>query len=130
MARPRKEDILKKSRKIDFRLDETEYEIIESRAMQAGMTVSEFVRHQAIHGKCTVCYSLCADNDELRQILVELRAIGNNINQIARYFNLGGIHSNAIREEIYRCVNELMSMREMITKLAGDYDGYIETSYE
>lgn len=130
MARPQKEDVLKKSRKIDFRLNDTEYDIIESRAAQAGMTVSEFVRHQALHGKYTVRYSLCADNDELRQILMELRAIGNNLNQIARYFHLGGIHSGAIREEIYRCVNELMSMREKITKLAGDYDGYIETSYE
>ena len=45
MARPQKEEILKKSRKIDFRLDETEYEIIENRAAQAGLTVSESVRH-------------------------------------------------------------------------------------
>lgn len=130
MARPQKEDVLKKSRKIDFRLNDTEYDIIESRAAQAGMTVLEFVRHQALHGKYTVRYSLCADNDELRLILMELRAIGNNLNQIARYFNLGGIHSNAIRKEIYQSIDELMAMREKISKLAGDYDGYIETSYE
>lgn len=130
MARPQKEDILKKSRKIDFRLNETEYDIIESRAAQAGMTVSEFVRHQALHGKFTVRYSLCADNNELRQILMELRAIGNNLNQVARYFHLGGIHSGEIRETIYQSIDELMAMREIISKLAGDYDGYIETSYE
>ena len=39
MARPHKEVILKKSRKIDFRLNETEYDIIESRAAQAGTTI-------------------------------------------------------------------------------------------
>lgn len=62
--------------------------------------------------------------------MMELRAIGNNLNQIARYFHLGGIHSGVIREAIYQSIDELMAMREKISKLAGDYDGYIETSYE
>ena len=130
MARPQKEALLKKSNKIDFRLSETEYALIESRAAQAGVSISEYVRSQIVEGKYTVRYSVCADSSDLKALLAEFRAIGSNLNQIARYFNMGGIHSTALREEIYRCISELMTMREKIAKLAGDYDGHIEASFQ
>ena len=103
MARPKKGKGLEKTRKIDFRLSDTQYGIIEGYAKEAGMSVSEYVRHQAIHGKVKISYPVVADLPQLQKLTDEFAAIGNNLNQIARYFNIGGLQSKAMREEINEC---------------------------
>ena len=63
------------------------------------------------------------------QVLVglEIFNIGNNLNQIAAFFNSGGIQSRAILEEINRCMTDLRAMRKEIAGLAGDYRGNLKT---
>ena len=53
--------------------------------------------------------------------------IGNNLNQIAAFFNSGGIQSRAMLEEINRCMTDLRAMRKEIAGLAGDYRGNLKT---
>ena len=130
MARPRKDSGLHKTRKIDFRLDETQYSIIEKNAADAGMSVSDYVRHQAIHGKVAISYPVVAEVTDLQRLTNQFAAIGNNLNQIARYFNMGGLQSKAIREEINGCVAEIMKLRKTVLEMAGDFHGSTETSIE
>lgn len=127
MARPKKENQLNKSRKIDFRLSETQYAIVEGYAKEAGMSVSEYVRHQAIYGKVKISYPIVADLPQLQKLTDEFSAIGNNLNQIARYFNMGGLQSKAMREEINECISQIMRLRNEVMEMAGDFHGSIET---
>ena len=130
MARPRKDRGLHKTKKIDFRLDETQYSIIEKNAADAGMSISDYVRHQAIHGKVAISYPVVAEVTDLQNLTNQFAAIGNNLNQIARYFNMGGLQSKAIREEINGCVAEIMKLRKAVLEMAGDFHGSTETPVE
>ena len=84
MARPKKDSRLHKTRKIDFRLDETQYSIIEKYAADAGMSVSDYVRHQAVYGKVEISYPVIAKVTDLQELTSQFAAIGNNLNQIAQ----------------------------------------------
>ena len=130
MARPKKDSSLQKSRKIDFRLNETQYSIIEKNAARAGMSVSDYVRHQAIHGKVIISCPIVVNLAELQKLTNQFAAIGNNLNQIARYFNMDGLQSKAIREEINGCVLEIMTLRKTVMDMAGDFHGNTKTSVE
>ena len=130
MARPKKDSGLHKTRKIDFRLDETQYSIIEKHAADAGMSVSDYVRHQAVYGKVEISYPVIAKVSELQELTNQFAAIGNNLNQIARYFNMGGLQSKAMREEINSCVAEIMKLRKRVLEMAGDFHGGAETPIE
>ena len=130
MARPKKDSGLHKTRKIDFRLDETQYSIIEKYAADAGMTVSEYVRHQAVYGKVEIHYPVIAEVSSLQQLTNQFAAIGINLNQIAKYFHMGGLQSKAMREEINRCIAEIMKLRKTVLEMAGDFRGSTETPIE
>jgi len=130
MARPKKDTGLHKTRKIDFRLDETQYSIIENYAADAGMSVSDYVRHQAVYGKVEISYPVVAKVSDLQDLTSQFAAIGNNLNQIARYFNMGGLQSKAMREEINSCVAEIMKLRKRVLEMAGDFHGGAETPIE
>ena len=88
------------------------------------------VRHQAIHGKVAISYPVVAEVADLQRLTNQFAAIGNNLNQIARYFNMGGLQSKAIREEINGCVAEIMKLRKAVLEMAGDFHGGAETPIE
>lgn len=47
--------------------------------------------------------------------------IGNNLNQIARHFNTGGIHSQEMRQRINQSIAAIYEMKYEVIKLAGDF---------
>ena len=106
-----------------IRISSENLDEIRRRAKQARMSQSDYVVRCCL-GKPVVVI------DALREFLSELRAIGNNLNQIARYFNMGGLHSIAIRQEINECVMELMKMRKAVMDMAGDFHGGTQTPVE
>ena len=97
MARPKREIIPVKTHTLVVRLDDIQYSIIEKYARQLGIPMAEYVRRQATQGKVEISYPIVADIEQLQKLTDEFHAIGNNLNQIARYFNMGGLHSMAIR---------------------------------
>lgn len=123
MARPEKEKALRKDRVITVRLREIQYELVANRAEQAGISISEYIRDMAVNGYVKINYSVVANLPELQKLTTELSAIGNNLNQIARYFNMGGLQSKAMREEINQCIVEIMRMRKAVMNMAGDFHG-------
>ena len=64
---------------------------------------------------------------EIKEIARQLAAIGNNLNQIARYFNSGGLQSKSVTEEINRCISGIMDIRDVITEMAGGTSGNNKT---
>ena len=60
-------------------------------------------------------------------LIAEFGKIGSNLNQIARHFNTGGIHSQEIRKELNQCIADIYEMKYSVLKMAGDFRGYNET---
>lgn len=95
MARPKKEkDSIVH---ITLRLTDTEYELITSRANEIGISRSDYIRKQLLDGKIIMKYEIVTDMPELQKLVTEFGRIGNNLNQIARFFNIGGVRSKLCR---------------------------------
>ncbi|MEY8326806.1 plasmid mobilization relaxosome protein MobC [Lachnospiraceae bacterium 54-11] len=127
MARPKKETELKQNHPVMLRFTDTEYEIITENAKGAGLPLAEFLRKQITGKRVTVKYEIVADVPELKKLIAEFGKIGSNLNQIARHFNQGGIHSQEMRQAINQCIAEIYEMKYEVVKMAGDFHGDTET---
>lgn len=121
MARPRKEPEIIYTHHINLRLTDVQYEIISGNARRAGLSLSEYIRRQLMKGKVITKYELVADLPELKKLIFEFGKIGNNLNQIARHFNAGGIHSLEMRKAIGQSLSDIFKMKEEVLKMAGDF---------
>lgn len=127
MARPKKEKELKQNHPVMLRFNGTEYEIIAENAKGAGLPLAEFLRKQIMGKRVTVKYEIVADVPELKKLIAEFGKIGSNLNQIARHFNQGGIHSQEMRQSIDQCIAEIYAMKYEVIKMAGNFHGDTET---
>jgi hypothetical protein len=130
MARPKKILTEPKSHCFVVRLTDTQHEIIKNYAEKIGMSMAEYIRHQAINGKIEISYPIVASVPDLQKLTAEFGKIGSNLNQIARYFNTGGMQSKAIREDINECIAELMEASRRVTEMAGEFNGNTQTLNE
>ncbi|MDO5425148.1 MAG: plasmid mobilization relaxosome protein MobC [Eubacteriales bacterium] len=121
MARPKKEKELKHTHRIYLRLTDTEYEIVTTNAKNANLPLAEYARKQVMNKKVIVKYELVADLPELKKLIAEFGKIGSNLNQIARHFNSGGIHSQEMRKAINQSITRIYEMKYEVLKLAGDF---------
>lgn len=121
MARPKKEKELKHTHRIYLRLTDTEYEIVSTNAKNANLSLAEYARKQVMNKKVIVKYELVADLPELKKLIAEFGKIGSNLNQIARHFNSGGIHSQEMRTAINQSIARIYKMKYEVLKLAGDF---------
>ena len=64
--------------------------------------------------------------DEIEAITREFAAIGNNLNQIATFFNSGGIQSRAMHENINHAIACIFEMREQVAEMAGKNYGNLK----
>ena len=127
MARPKKENELTRTQHINLRLTDTQYEIIRKAAGLAGLSLSEYIRRQVLKGKVTAKYEIVADVPELKKLVAEFGKIGSNLNQIARHFNQGGIHSQEMRQAINKCIAQIYEMKYEVVKMAGNFHGDTQT---
>ena len=121
MARPKKEKELQHKHQIMLRLTNTEYEIVCESAKAAHLPLAEYVRKQIMKQKVTAKYEIVADLPELKKLVAEFGKIGSNLNQIARHFNSGGIHSQEMRRAIDQSVARIYEMKYEVLKMAGEF---------
>ena len=95
MTRPQKETDMKREHRVTIRLTDTEFSIIE----------------------------IVADVNQIKKLIGEFGKIGSNLNQIARYFNQGGILSSEMRNEIRKSLRDIYEMKYEVMKMAGDFRG-------
>lgn len=74
-------------------------------------------------GKVIVKYEIVADVPELKKLIAEFGKIGSNLNQIARHFNSGGIHSQEMRKAINQSITDIYEMKYEVIKMAGNFHG-------
>ena len=123
MTRPQKESDMKREHRVTIRLTDTEFSIIENTAEQADMTISEYMRKQIMEGQVNTKFEIVADVKEIKKLIGELGKIGSNLNQIARYFNQGGIISSEMRAEIKNSLRDIYEMKYEVMRMAGDFRG-------
>lgn len=121
MARPKKEKALKRSHQIMLRLTDTEYEVISANAKNASLPLAEYARKLITGKQPRITYELVADLPELKKLIAEFGKIGSNLNQIARHFNSGGIHSQEMRTKINQSISDIYEMKYKVLKMAGDF---------
>ena len=117
----------KKTHITTVRMNEFECEMVCGRAKDAGLSISNYIRHQAVFGKVENHFQIVADFPQLEVITRELSRIGNNLNQLTQYFHMGGLISASMQELLRDCINDVMDMRKEVMKLGGDYRGYSKT---
>ena len=130
MARPRKDKELRHKHQIMLRLTDTEYEIVAENAKSTNLPLAEYVRKQVMKQKVIAKYEIVADLPELKKLVAEFGKIGSNLNQIARHFNSGGIHSQAMRKAIEQSVSRIYELKYEVLKMAGNFHGNTETHSE
>ena len=130
MARPKKEKELKRSNHIMLRLNDTEYDVIVENASAANLPLAEYARKQLMNKRIITKYEIVADVPELKKLIAEFGKIGSNLNQIARHFNQGGIHSLEMRSAIHQCIAAIYEMKYEVIKMAGDFHGNTETHHK
>ena len=123
MTRPQKETDMKREHRVTIRLTDTEFSIIENAAEQAEMSISEYMRTQTMEGQVNARFEIVADVAEIKKLIGEFGKIGSNLNQIARYFNQGGILSSEMRNEIRKSLRDIYEMKYEVMKMAGDFRG-------
>ena len=123
MTRPQKETDIKREHRVTIRLTDTEFSIIENAATQAEMSISEYMRTQTMEGKVNARFEIVADVNQIKKLIGEFGKIGSNLNQIARYFNQGGILSSEMRNEIRKSLRDIYEMKYEVMKMAGDFRG-------
>lgn len=123
MTRPQKETDMKREHRVTIRLTDTEFSIIENAATQAEMSISEYMRTQTMEGKVNARFEIVANVDQIKKLIGEFGKIGSNLNQIARYFNQGGVLSSEMRNEIRKSLWDIYEMKYEVMKMAGDFRG-------
>ena len=94
---------------IKFRVSEDEERIIRRNAAKCGMNMSAFIRKSVFGEKIIVC-----DNGAIYMLCSNTRAIGHNINQIARV-------ANSCRSVNTRDIDELRSQVDKAERLINHY---------
>ena len=74
-----------KTNLLNFRVRADEVEAIDRLALESGLSRSDYIRQSVLDGKGVRKFP---NKDLLRQILVELRRQGGNLNQIAKAMNV------------------------------------------
>lgn len=127
MTHRKKQVAAVRNNRITVRFDDSEYEAISGSAKAAGLSLSEYIRQQAVYGKVEIHNHIVADFPKLEKLTQEFSAIGNNLNQLTRYFHMGGLKSKSMTDELTRCINEILRMRKDVMEMAGEYRGYTQT---
>ena len=98
----------KRDKTLTIRLTESEKALIEKKAKRANMNFTEYIIAVSNKSKINV-------TEDTKPLLVELKRIGNNINQIAMKINSGAVRSYNFTEVI----NMQRKIYEQMLELVG-----------
>lgn len=85
MARPKKEK--KRDQQLNLGLTEDELKAVRARAFAAGMRIVDYARHLLLGGRNASARLDKQPTRIERLVIVQLKRLGNNLNQIARVLN-------------------------------------------
>lgn len=127
MAKRKMPEDEKRTHTVMVRFNDFEYSEISERAAESGLPVSTYVRQQAFYNDIVRHYNIIQDPKEIRKFVAEIGKIGSNLNQIARFFNTGGIRSLAMENDIHDCIAMLFNLRKRVLMMGGENYGSAQT---
>ena len=130
MARPKKDESLRKGKQISIRFSETDYAKIAESAKRQNTTVTNYLRDHRVHGKVEMTFQIIADPEEVKKAARELSGILVNLQQISKYYNTGGTYSQAMQDAIRGAINSVLAMLAVLKRLAGEGIGNYKTSVQ
>lgn len=96
-----------RTKQMNIRVTNTEYEKIEEKANYCKLSISDYVRKQALDGAIIKMETL-----DIKELSNELNKIGVNINQIAKHINEKG--GDYDKEDMSSLVQEFGNLQELI----------------
>jgi len=107
-------EYLKNNKRVRITFSNADYAIIERIATKQGLSVASFIRHATIE-QARNLYLFPKDlEEEIKAAVRNMRGIGNNINQIAKYVNEKRLVSPETLESIF---NYLLEQEKEIKKI-------------
>lgn len=100
---------MSKDKKINIRLTEQEKNLIEKKAKKCNMTITKFILSSCLKDKIIII-------NGLNKIDIELRRIGNNINQLTRLANERMITTVDLREIRMEVINIWQLLKQLAQK--------------
>ena len=110
MARPSKKTPPAKVHQLPVRFTEDLYAVLSENAQKAGLTRGEYIRHLVAGRTPKAQPPIFHDDTALVSELAKLNKLGSNLNQIARYFNEGGLMTNPLAKELHHTLQEIDKM--------------------
>lgn len=130
MARPKKDESLRKGKQISIRFSEAEYAKITELTKRQNTTVTDYLRDRSVHGKVETTLQIIADPEEVKKAARELNGILVNLQQISKYYNTGGTYSQAMQDAICGATDDVLTMLAVLKKMAGERIGNFKTSVQ
>ena len=130
MARPKKDESLRKRKQISIRFSETDYTKIAESAKKQNTTVTDYLRNRSVHGTVDTTFQIIANPEEVKKAARELSGILINLQQISKYYNTGGTYSQAMQHAIRGATNSVLTMLAVLKKMAGEGIGNYKTSVQ
>ena len=130
MARPEKDESLRKGKQISIRFSEAEYAKITELAKWQNTTVTDYLRDHSVHGKVETTFQIIADPEEVKKSARELSGILVNLQQISKYYNTGGTYSQAMQDAIRGATDAVLTMLAVLKRMAGEGIGNFKTSVQ
>lgn len=130
MARPKKDESLRKGKQISIRFSEADYERIASAAKRQDTTFTDFLRDRSVRGTVETTFQIITDPEEVKKAARELNGILVNLQQISKYYNTGGTYSQAMQDAIRGAINSVLAMLAVLKKMAGEGIGNFKTSVQ
>ena len=127
MTRRKKPEGAVRNHLVTVRLDDTEYSAVCDSAKDAGLSLSDYFRHQGVYGKVEIHNQIVADFPKLEKLTQEFSAIGNNLNQIARRLNTYDESYPELSEEVKDAISDLTDLKFKVLKTTGDSLGNVQT---
>ena len=110
-----------------LRLTKTQYDLIRASAEYMKISLAECCRRLITHGKIELKYSISADIPKVREVARLMANATGNLNQIARYFNTGGIRSREVTEKINEAIEVIFAARALLEKISESGYGDLKT---
>lgn len=126
MARPKKDENLKHGNRVYVRYSDVQYELLQGYAEDAGCPIATYVRDASLNNTPKIFYNITVNIPEIQKLTEEYRRIGINLNQIAAFFNMGGVRSKVMQDQISKCISELDDLRKKTLEMAGNHYGNLE----
>jgi uncharacterized protein YpuA (DUF1002 family) len=106
---PKKKKKRVKDKRISFYILKKDYEILEENSKNFGLNKSEFIRRMC----CSKNENLEVLKENFLKNILELKRIGNNLNQISKKLNQGSeleIDLNEFKGDLTKAIDELKEM--------------------